>query len=178
MPSLYIANMSKQHHDFAFRLKGDPSIRYQSIRIGTQSRIAGDLPLPMIEDIIQQHQRYGLKSVEEASRCRGFVGLCYSIGDPVKLFDQPDRLDEIQARNSEALNDRAEAIREDTAGAIATKIQETMHEAGVEVPRSELTIVEETREGTPKVANGYEVNHDATGQSRHRGAKQGRRSRR
>jgi hypothetical protein len=172
MASLFIANTSKQHHHFYYRLPEDPVARFEEIRVGTQARIGGDLTHEAIQRIIKQHENYGLRAESELKNAKGYVGLCYSIDKPVKL----DSLYSTFENNDVALNDRAEDRREDSAAAIASAITDTMASAGGAVHRTEVEVVEETRGGTPKVASGYEVTAEGT-EPRH-GAKSSRRSKR
>lgn len=166
MASLYIANTSKQHHDFAYRLPEEISVRRQMIPVGGQIRVGGDMSLELIERIIKQHQPYGLKAVSDLTRNRDYVGLCYSIDKPVQLNSDRVMSDTFE-KNDSVLDARAEDRREEAAVAIADQIQGTMRDHGVAVPRAEVEIVEETR-GTPKIASGYEVMNGAAG-SRHNG---------
>jgi hypothetical protein len=169
MPSLFIANTSKQNQIFNYRLPEHPIPKYVDIRVGTQVKIPGDLSPEAIKAIIEHATPYGLKAVNELPRNRDFVGLCYSINEPVKL----DHLYSTFEQNDVVLNEKAEERREDQAAIIAQEIQNSMHEVGVEVPRAEVTMVEETKD-TPRVANGYEVT--APGVAPKHGGKPGRRS--
>jgi hypothetical protein len=172
MASLFVANMSKQHQDFTFRLPGDPATKSQMIRVGTQQRIGGDLKPEIIAKIIEQHTPYGLKAARELPRNREFVGLCYSVDTPVQLEHWGQTLE----MNDDVLNDRAEQRREDTAATIANSIQHAMQERGVTVPHAEVSIVEDARPGdTPRIARGYETSSE--GQAPRHASKPGRRSR-
>lgn len=174
MATLYIANTSKQHHQFMYRLPEQQIPRSDIIRIGAQMRI-GDLSREQIDHIIKQHQRYGLKSVDELQRNRDYIGLLYSIDKPVPLNNERV-LGDTFAHNDEVLNDKAKDRREEAAVAVAENIQNTMQHHGVEVPRAEVEVVEDTR-GTPKVADGYEVVREGT-RPRHEGRRSGRAERR
>jgi len=60
--------------------------------------------------------------------------------------------------NDRALDERAAERREEQAAAISDNITSAMRERGVDVPRTELTIVEDTQRGAePKVAEGFET---------------------
>lgn len=176
MAILYVANTSKQHHHFYYRLPEEPTARYEEIRIGTQARIGGeDLSLEIINRIIKQHEPYGLKAESDLGRTRGYVGLCYSIDKPVKM----DSLLGAFESNDKALNERAEDLREETAVAVANGIQSTLEASGGTMNRAEVETVEDTR-GTPSVATGYETTREGV-EPRHTGGRQatgGRRNRR
>jgi hypothetical protein len=169
MAHLYIANTSKQHHDFAYRLPEEQNIRYEPIRAGSQVRLPGDLPHDLIQRIVKQHECYGMKSVSELQRNRHFVGLCYSVDKPISL----DAIHETFETNDVAMNERAEDRREETAAAIGSEIQSTMQAHGANVSRSEVETIEDTK-GTPTVASGYEILSEGTA-PRH-GSKPGRKT--
>jgi hypothetical protein len=169
MAALYIANTTKQHVHFYYRLPEEPTPRFDEIRVGAQARIGGDLSHEVIQRIIKQHEPYGLRAEAELPRAKGFVGLCYSIDKPVKL----DSLYGTFESNDTALNERAEERREESAAAIAEGIQSTLQASGGAVSRSEVEVVEDTR-GTPAVASGYEVVSEGT-EPRH-GGKQSRKT--
>lgn len=169
MASLFIANTSKQHQIFMYRLPEHAIPKYADIRVGTQVKIPGDLSPEAIKLIVEHAAPYGLKAVSELPRNRDFVGLCYSVNEPVKL----DHLFSTFEHNDVVLNDKAEERREDQAAIIAQEIQNAMREVGVEVPRAEVTMVEDTKD-TPRVANGYEIT--APGVAPKHGGKPGRRS--
>lgn len=169
MAKLFIANTTKQHHDFAYRIAEERQARQETIRAGTQMAIGGELTHDVIVSIIQQHEAYGLRDATTISRMRDFVGLCYSIDKPVPL----DNMLYTFEKNDETLNDRAANRREQAAAAIAQNIQSSAAELGVRVPRTEVETVEETR-GQPNVDNRFEILEQGVN-SRH-GAKPSTRS--
>jgi hypothetical protein len=168
MPKLYVANMTKQNHDFAYRLKGQQAWKQPSIPVGQQ--IMFDWPRELIDEVIQSKIHTGIINVIDLPRNREFVGLCYSIDKPVQL----SAWDEALERNDTVLNEAAEARLEDVATTVAGNIQTQMRERGVEVPHAEVTTVEETRD-TPRIAKGFEVVAEGAA-PRHPG-KPGRRAR-
>lgn len=171
---LYVANLSKQNYSFAYRLPEERNNRQQDIRVGAQA-IVGDFALDTINYIVRQHEVYNIVNVKELKRTKGFVGICFSIDKPVQL-DNADFVDETVERNDAALNDRAEERREEASASIAGQISDAMREHGVNVPRAEIEIKEETR-GTPRINSGYEVVRDGV-QPRHGGRHSNRHARR
>ncbi len=163
MASLYVANTSKQHNHFYYRLPEDPVARYEEIRIGTQARIGGDLSHEVIQRIIKQHEVYGLRPESELKNAKGYVGLCYSVDKPVKMESLLGTFES----NDVAMNERAEDRREETSAAIASGIQSTLEASGGTMNRAEVEVVEDTR-GTPKVASGYETTREGV-EPRHAG---------
>jgi hypothetical protein len=91
---LYISNLTKQRHDFVYRVLGSQRIHHQMIEAGGQVLIHKDDQPEVIDNIIEQHTRYGLKPAAEVLSRKGFVGMCFAIDVPVKLdtimaaFDQ------------------------------------------------------------------------------------------
>lgn len=169
MAALFVANTSKQNQIFMYRLPEHAIPKYAEIRPGTQVKIPGDLSPEALRLIVEHTAPYGIKAVTELPRNRDFVGLCYSVDKPVQF----DHLFSTFEQNDTVLNEKAEERREDQAAIIAQEIQNTMREVGVEVPRAEVTMVEETKD-TPRVANGYEVT--SPGVAPRHGGKPGRRS--
>lgn len=175
MTTLYVANTSKQHNMFTFRLPEDLRPREVPIRVGAQVRIS-DLSPETAQRIIEQMSRYGLKSVAELQQNKGYVGLVYSIDKPVPLNNERV-LNDTFTNNDEVLNEQAEIRREGVAAAVADHIQTTMRQVDVPVPHAEVEMVEETRGGnTPRLARGYEV-HSEGARSRHRDSKPSARNR-
>lgn len=164
MSVLYIANTSKQHHQFMYRLSAQQFPRPVDIRIGQQVRL--ELSREDIDKILHQHRRYGLRSVKELALNRDYVGLCYNIDAPVPL-DNERLIFETFDHNDTVLNARADDRREEAAVAIASDITNVMQAHGVTVPRAEVEMIEETR-GRPSVATGYEVTAEGV-PSRHKG---------
>jgi hypothetical protein len=168
MAHLYVANMTKQHHQVNYRLPEIQQVRFQDIPIGSQVSLGGDLSADQIELIVKQLQPFGLRSVDEIARQRNFVGLCYSIDKPVKI----DAFGSAFEKNDEMLNQRAEERRATVAEAIANANQRIAQEAGIEHQRTEVETIEDTR-GTPQVASGIEVTAEGV-EPRRDGRRKGR----
>lgn len=166
MPYLYIANTTKQHHDFAYRLPEALDLRYETIRAGSQARLPIELSHDVITGIVKQHERYGLKNVADLQGNRDFVGLVYSIDKPVKL----DRILETFEQNDTVLNKKGEERRETTAAAISQEMSDVISEGGGNVSRTEVEVIEDTK-GKPGVATGYETTRRDGVESRRGGAR-------
>lgn len=155
MPKLFIANLSKQHQHFLYRLPEAPSTRTQDISIGAQVMLPGEMSTDDVAYVVEHHRTYGLKSVEEARRIKGFTGLVYSIDKPVNLDDK-GFVDEVQGSNDETLTERSNTRREQTTAAISERLREVGAGTRAPLQRTEVEQVEET-EGTPQVAVGVEA---------------------
>jgi len=152
---LYVANTSKQHHDFICRLP--EATRTLTVRIpaGRQVQVGPDLSAGSIDAIIAQHSRYGMIDAREALKRHGYAGLCYSVDKPVSNT----QFAAAYHANEEALQEQAEENRENAAAAIAQSIDEnTGGLAHLDVKVSEVTKPGET----PRVNSGIEVTRDGT----------------
>jgi hypothetical protein len=172
---LYIANTSKQHQEFMYRLP-EATPKKAIIPIGGQVCI-GNFGPNELATIIAHNAQYGLLSAKEFSRRRGHVGLVYSIDEPIKL----DRIFESFEANGKALDEAAEERRERVAEVVATDIKQTLSNVGASTRRAEVEIVEmgsvqtPDAQGTPRVSTGYEAVEEGV-TPRHAGRK-GRRAR-
>ena len=81
---LFIANGTKQVQVFMYWVAEAKSPRTQTIPVGAQIQITGDLSQPEIDSIIAQHVKYGLTAAEEVERSRSYSSLIYSVDRPVK----------------------------------------------------------------------------------------------
>lgn len=81
---MFIANGTHQNIDFQYRLPEHKSYRQQSIPIGGQIQISGDLSSKDIDAIAEHHAIYGMIPANQLSGAKDFlVPYVYSIGDPV-----------------------------------------------------------------------------------------------
>ena len=155
MPRLFIANCTKQHHDFVYRVPETMQLKSQLIRAGEQAWIANtEFTSDWIEKIVKDHRRYGLVHATEVKNARTFVGLCYMVDKPMTL----DAILNGFAVNDEVLEERAEERRERVASEAVAGIQSTMRTMGVNVPQAEVEFVEEPGDGkAPALAKGYQA---------------------
>jgi hypothetical protein len=81
---MFVANGTHQNIDFQYRLPEHKSYRQQSIPIGGQIQISGDLSAKDIDAIAEHHAIYGMIPASEIAGAKDFLVPCvYSIGDPV-----------------------------------------------------------------------------------------------
>ena len=151
MTMLYVANTTQQFHEFTYRVPGESSQKMMNQRIppGTQQRIFGDAPLPVIKGIIDQHRNYGLISAAEAvKKSKNFIGLCYSIDSPVSF----DELNAAVEHNKKVKQAEDEQRKLETAIAFNSTMEEALDRP---MSVSEVEVVEEG--DNPKIAVGVEV---------------------
>jgi hypothetical protein len=155
MATLFICNLSKQHHQFLYRVAENQNALTETIPMGGQVQIPGDLTPEQIEGIVSHHRPYGLKSVAEARKIKGFTGLIYDIGKPVDLRE-PAFVNEVSGQNDATLNERSAQRRVDTTAAISKSLEEIGAQTRQPLQHTEVEVMEDT-DGTPKVAAGVEV---------------------
>lgn len=138
---LHIANCTKQDLDFIYRLPGDPRMKLQKIKVGTQAKIYKDAPLETLQHIIKQHERYGLVSVEEAVKAGSdvFVGACWSF-KPIDMDKVVHTID----HNDGVIHDRGVETRKESAVAASDAIN---RDTKGSLTGLEVTIAEETKDG-------------------------------
>ena len=136
MTKLFVANTSQQKCEFIFRL---PESRTTSppltINPGTQAQIYQDTTSDVIDHIVEQHRRYGMKHVNEIGK--GFAGLVYAIDAPVRLDD----IFLAEEANIAALENLGSEVRQAQAAALSQK----MEEIGVDL--KEVLVSEDVRPG-------------------------------
>jgi hypothetical protein len=143
---LYVANVTKQVVQFAYRALERSGVVIQPIPIGGQIRIAPagsrtDLSTPEIDYIIDQHRKYGLIDVNEIDSSKTpFHGMCYSIGKPISV----DKLYRAMKRNEDALEEQGKQIRKEAAIAVNNQIENTI---GENLKQLEMSITEEEPRG-------------------------------
>ena len=146
---LFVANMSNKRHDFIFRVPGSPRVHHQMIMSGAQVQIHKDDTKDVLDSIVEQHARYGLKPASEVLQRKGYTGLCYSFDKPVPV----DTFMVAQEKNDDALIEQGTERRQHEAAAIHDRLNAP--EAG-ELQKVELEVVE-----VPKTLGG-DVNVNET----------------
>ena len=155
MAKLYVANTTKQAHDFAFRVPAEDDFarrvpRLSTIRIeaGSQQQIMGEVSPAQINAVVEQYLPYGLIPVDEVPSTRAFIGLCYSIDKPVDI----ERLTYALDHNQGVLFDRGKVQQKETAVATGNALEEMLRQPMREM---EIEVLEEA--DAPKLATGLRV---------------------
>lgn len=145
MTTLYIANTTKQDHDFSFRRPEANFPTVIKIPAGTQALIIKDGDTDFIDRVLDHHRKYGLKSVAEASKAKVFVGMVYSTDKPVRFKD----MKVVFERNDEVLEKQGVEQVKAVAAAVNATIDEKLQTAGVKTDAShvEVEVVEENAPG-------------------------------
>lgn len=178
---LYIGNPTKQLQDFCYRTKQSTGMRMQTIHIGTQIAVSGNLTAEDIDFIIEQHERYGMCRADETDHNKEYTGLIYSIDKPITSA----KLTLVIEHNIETLVERGKEIRKEAAIAVATGIENNIRDAtndvGFRLRAFETSVTEVEppggfRDDGDHLNEGYDV--DLTRQSPRtptRGKRRGRR---
>ena len=156
MSTLYIANCTRQPHDFLYRVPGEDMqtlrrVQLQRIPAGGQMRIHTEAPLSALQAIIDQHRDYGLMPVDEVVKTQGFVGLCYSFDKPVDL----ERLQYAFDHNQGVLQERGQKQREDAAVAVDQALE---GQIGTPMTQTDVQVLEES--DAPSLGAAVQVTHD------------------
>jgi hypothetical protein len=148
---LFLANTTKQHHQFYYRPPDWLQPKTVDIPAGTQMQIGGDMSSDQISFILKQHAPYGLTAAKDLQRTAGYIGLVYSVDTPVKLEEFLSTFE----RNDHEINANAVEKRETAAAAIADGTSAAL---GIPVQRVEVELVEESAKGgVTTIAEGHEV---------------------
>ncbi len=119
---MYVANTTQQFHEFMYRVPEGPKTIIQRIPPGGQIRISakrGDLNRLDIDDILDQHRKYGMVREEEVGKAVGLCGLVCAVDHPVNI----DRVIAQIRRNREVLIDQGKRAREAAAVSINHQIE-------------------------------------------------------
>jgi hypothetical protein len=160
---LYIANCTHQTRILNHRLVEGKARGFstQTIVMGRQEMIAGEMNRHQIDYIISQHRPYGLLGVEEIDGVTHEVPMVFSIDKPVsaKLMQQ------LITHNSLRLKEIGSRLRRDAAIATSHGMREFSPAAAETVSLS----VEEEKAGTmdhggdQPLAEGFRMTRDAAG---------------
>lgn len=159
MTTLYIANTTKQDHDFTFLLPERKFATRIPIPAGTQAPVVKGATAEEVDHIIAHHRRYGLKSAQEAAKSKEFVGMCYSVDTEVRFKDMRVIFD----HNDAALQEKGVENLKQIAAAANAGIDANLQQAGIDpnAAHVELEVKEENTPGVDtKVHTGIEVVKD------------------
>lgn len=168
MAILYVANTSKQHHDFVYRVPEDlHKIHHQKIMIGEQIKIHKEASPEILGAIVEQHTRYGLIEASEVDRSKPFMGLLYQFDKPIDV----NKFMYADEHNAGVLIEQGQMIRKEAAAALHQKIEENIDG---QVLNLQTEVVEETKDTDRGLNEVVEVNRDPSALA----ARQSRRDRR
>jgi hypothetical protein len=157
----YVANPTRQHHLFTFRMPEEKGVRSQPIAPGQQVQIVGDLNQLQIDAIVAHYARYGLAPVSDVgSQRQNQIRLIYSVDRPVPA----SKIEDVMRSNMGILIREGQKMREQAAVVIPPEIERQL-EGVAQLRGLEMSIVEEepkggyreVEEGVKPVAEGYRM---------------------
>jgi len=146
---LFVANTTKQHHEFMFWVPEQRRYFTKLIRAGGQEEIYPEGDRDVHEGIIAQHRQYGIKHVSEIDRSKEFIGLCYQFDNPISA----DRLTETIERNEGVLVAEAQERRVEATAALDGQLSQIAQESGTNLSGLDVEVVEEQRKGVDTQVN-------------------------
>ena len=176
---LYIANATRQVVDFLYRVPGNQKLMSQTIRVGSQIALSGDLSTDDIDVITTHHRTYGMVGVSEIDSTRRFIPLVFSVDRAVSAAV----LNRLMDRNTGSLVESGKAYRRDMAIANNQVLESQLAEGDrpERLAEFEMTVIEENhddRDGSEAIAEGVIVSasapHSDGRPARARSSKRGR----
>lgn len=156
MTTLYVANASKQKHDFIYRIPEETSVRRQQIPAGGQITVyQPNTSLDILRAIVDQHLKYGLVDVADIDRRKPFVGVCYSFDKPIKV----DKIMQADEHNAGVLQEASLEARKLSAAALHNAINQATGGAA-QIESLELEVVEQNGPTEPGLNERVMVTRD------------------
>lgn len=142
---LYIANGTRQINDFHYRIPETKQVRRQTIAVGGQILISGDLTKVEVDAVIDQHRKYGLIPADEIDTSNGPAPLCFQVGRPIP----PERISLLMQRNAGVMVMRGRESRKAAAIVMANALGTSVRDqgTGMELSEVEVSLTEDTRGG-------------------------------
>lgn len=145
---MFVANTTQQFHEFVYRVPEGQKTIIQRIPPGGQIRISakrGDLNRIDVDDILDQHRKYGMVREDEIGKVEGLCGLVCAIDRPVNL----DKVIAQIRRNRSVLVEQGRQAREAAAVSINHQIEANIAAMGSpDVLRNLEYSVEEVKSAT------------------------------
>ena len=156
MTTLYVANVSKQRHDFNYRIPEENSIRRQQIMPGQQITVyQPDAAPEVLRAIVDQHTMYGLIDAAEIDRKKPFIGLCYSFDKPIKV----EKIMYGDEHNQKVLTQNSQDARRHAAAALHQSISAAT-DGAAKLEALDLEIVEQNDSRTAGLNEIISVSHE------------------
>jgi hypothetical protein len=165
MPTLYIANTSKQKHDFIYRIPEETSIRRQQIQPGSQIVVyQPGASLDVLRAIVDQHSVYGLIDVAEIDRRKPFVGICFRFDKAINV----EKIMQADEHNSDVLTRESQETRKLSAAALHSAIERAT-EGQVRIDNLQLEVVQQNGNSEPGLNETVTVSREENPAPRGRG---------
>jgi hypothetical protein len=151
---MYVVNATKHNHNFAYIVTERTGITIQTIPMGTQLCLTGDLTQENIDSIIAQHAKYGFPSVDEIeSKNAVFSGIFYSINKAAS----EEKIRRAMFRVQNQLVYEGKEMRKQAAIALNNQIEDDIlgDSSGIKLKSLEMTVEEIAPKGG--LAEGQEL---------------------
>jgi hypothetical protein len=147
MARLFVANCTKQRHEFTYILPEDQrgGLKKIMIPIGGQVMVHKDDTPEVLHAIIDQHIKYGLIAARDIPKTRAFIGVCYAIDEMIDVDD----IMTASEHNDDVLNERGLEQRKIATLAMEKQMSESIQEVGGTLEVLEVNIQEETKGKSP-----------------------------
>lgn len=122
---LYIANVTKQTHIFAYWRKGVTKIQEPEIKGGTQIVIEGESE--QLEGIVRAHRKYGLVEAGDILKDKNFSGIAFHFDSPMNITAMMEAVE----KRGTVEDERSQASREVTTASIGNQINAAAREVGL-----------------------------------------------
>jgi hypothetical protein len=163
MSKLYIANCTRQRHEFMYRAPEQKNPIVQVIDIGQQIMVWKDASKDELNIIVEQHEHYGLINVANNDRSKFFVGMCYQYDKPIDV----SKIMYTVENNDTVLEERALEARKQAAAVISHSLSQVAQDAGNSLGNVDVEIKELAQPG--KEANFAETITVQRGSGKRRG---------
>jgi len=137
---LYIANTTKQDHDFVYRVPEIDRMFHQPVPSGQQVLVYKEMSTSDVDAIIKQHAQYGLTRVDEIDRRKPFIGMCYSIDKQIPV----SKIMYAAEHNDDVLAEQGLEGRKEAAAALSDKLN---RESGGSLVDLEVQVIEDKKKG-------------------------------
>jgi hypothetical protein len=155
---MYVANGTHQNIDFQYRIPEYKNYRQQTIPIGGQIRISGELSPKDVEAIVATHEIYGMVEASKIADFRGWhIPYIYSVGDPINAGVIAELVEHNRTVNTElGMKYRQEAavaldgLIKDSSKDKVNQIETTIEEFDSKNPHKEPEMFERIRVTTDR----------------------------
>lgn len=144
MVKMYIANCTNYKQSFLYRLpeQKQPYPFELDLPMRGQAALPHDLPMDILQGIIEAHEPYGLVEDKQVHNVKGFNGLIYRIGAPVDM----ERVEHVAEKNLEHLT---EGVQDRMKQQLAAANHAVKTELGEDAAVDQLEVIEVTDPNNP-----------------------------
>lgn len=165
MPKLFVANCTKQRHEFIYRAPESTQTVKREIEPGAQIAIEGTTTL--FDYVIAHHGIYGLVDFKDVEKGKGYNGLVYRLDKPVDV----DAIEAGLGHNDQALTDMSTETRQAAAAASGKTLDESARYDGAKLTGLQVEVVEQTKgpdDNDTKMRQTIDVTDDPKGSDKGR----------